>query len=101
MKIFIKTYGKTSWFSHKDPLDVLKGISFEIEKGRSLGIVGINGAGKSTLTKIILGLDFPNKGEVIFNGINIHKKIEKNIIKIFDKIYKLFFKIKFSSKSPL
>ncbi len=73
-----KIYGKTSWFSHKAPLDVLKGISFEIEKGRSLGIVGINGAGKSTLIKIILGLDFPNKGEVIFNGINIHKEVKKH-----------------------
>ncbi len=73
-----KTYEKTSWFSHKAPLEVLKGISFNIEKGRSMGIVGINGAGKSTLTKIILGLDFPNAGEIIFDGINIHQQVKMN-----------------------
>ena len=73
-----KTYGKTSWFSHKAPLDVLKGISFNLEEGRSLGIVGINGAGKSTLTKIILGLEFPNKGKILFEGINIHQEVKKH-----------------------
>lgn len=46
----------------------LKNISFEIEKGDSLGIVGLNGSGKSTLLKMIAGVLKPTKGHVFTNG---------------------------------
>lgn len=42
----------------------LKNVSFELEKGDSLGIVGLNGSGKSTLLKIISGVLKPTKGQV-------------------------------------
>lgn len=42
----------------------LKDISFELEKGNSLGIVGLNGSGKSTLLKLIAGVLKPTKGKV-------------------------------------
>ena len=45
-------------------------ISFEVEKGDYLYIVGENGSGKSTLIKVILGLLKPLSGQVIFNGVN-------------------------------
>ena len=47
---------------------VLKGISFEVKKGDFLGIVGRNGSGKSTLLKILAGVYYPGKGNVIING---------------------------------
>lgn len=46
----------------------LKHISFELEKGSSLGIVGLNGAGKSTLLKLIAGVMKPTSGEVYTYG---------------------------------
>ena len=46
----------------------LKNISFELEKGDSLGIVGLNGAGKSTLLKLIAGVLKPTTGSIITNG---------------------------------
>ena len=42
----------------------LKDVSFEIEEGRTIGIVGVNGAGKSTLLKIISRITAPTKGRV-------------------------------------
>lgn len=47
---------------------VLKGISFEVNKGDFLGIVGRNGSGKSTLLKILAGIYHPEKGSVKING---------------------------------
>ena len=42
----------------------LNNVSFELEKGDSLGIIGLNGSGKSTLLKIISGILKPTKGKV-------------------------------------
>ena len=42
----------------------LKNVSFELEKGDSLGIIGLNGSGKSTLLKIVSGVLKPTKGSV-------------------------------------
>lgn len=47
---------------------VLKGISFEIEKGDFFGIVGRNGSGKSTLLKLLAGIYTPDEGLVKVNG---------------------------------
>ena len=47
---------------------VLDGITFSVEKGESLGIIGANGSGKSTLLKIIAGVTVPSSGNVRVEG---------------------------------
>jgi len=50
----------------------LNGVSFTIEKGRSLGIVGESGSGKSTLARLVMALDQPTSGRVLMMGRDLH-----------------------------
>lgn len=52
-----------------EKFQALQDVSFELEKGEVLGIVGHNGAGKSTLLKVISGIMKPTAGRVTLNGV--------------------------------
>ncbi|MEE0928893.1 MAG: ATP-binding cassette domain-containing protein, partial [Acutalibacteraceae bacterium] len=54
----LKKFAKTEYF------EAVKGISFEVEKGQILGIVGKNGSGKSTLLRAIAGIFSPDEGTI-------------------------------------
>ena len=53
-------------------------MSFKEESGRMVGIMGASGAGKSTLLSVLNGTNSPFDGEVLINGISIHREKEKN-----------------------
>lgn len=53
---------------NQNALIALDRVSFNLEKGKSVGLVGKNGSGKSTLLKIISGIITPTEGEVLVNG---------------------------------
>lgn len=48
--------------------EVLHGVSFKVESGKALGLLGRNGAGKTTTIRIIMDVFRPNKGEVLLDG---------------------------------
>jgi homopolymeric O-antigen transport system ATP-binding protein len=58
------------WFGsvHHEPFFALRNVSFRLEEGETLGIVGSNGAGKSTLLSLAAGLTKPDQGAVRVNG---------------------------------
>lgn len=57
-------------------LEVLKGVSFSVDKPGVFAILGHNGSGKTTMLKIILGMVMPNSGEVSINREEIKKNWE-------------------------
>ena len=57
-------------------ITILKGISFQVQKGEFLSIVGPSGNGKSTLLNMITGIDRPSSGEIVVTGRQVHKMSE-------------------------
>ena len=69
-----KTSIRASWHKLKGRVEVfeaLKGVSFELEEGKILGIVGPNGAGKSTMLRAVAGIFSPDKGSIDLHGRSI------------------------------
>lgn len=63
--------------------NVLENVSFKIEAGEKIALVGLNGAGKTTVTLLMCGLFLPSEGEVLIDG---HSTLEYNR----DELYTLF-----------
>ncbi len=61
----------TKMGSRIERFHALKGISFEVEKGKILGIIGKNGSGKSTMLRAIAGIFSPDKGSIDLHGNTI------------------------------
>ncbi|GIP54909.1 ABC transporter ATP-binding protein [Paenibacillus vini] len=63
-------------YRHKE---AVCGISFQVERGESVGYIGPNGAGKSTTIKMLTGILHPTSGEVSVGGLNPHKDRRKAV----------------------
>lgn len=59
-------------FSYEKGKPVIENLSFRIEKGESVGLIGANGAGKSTVMKLLLGL-LSGEGRIIVDGVEVNK----------------------------
>lgn len=62
-----------------DEITVLKGISFDVENGEFVTIVGPSGNGKSTLLNMITGIDRPSAGEVFVTGRQVNRMSENEL----------------------
>ncbi|MGE7948047.1 ABC transporter ATP-binding protein [Lysinibacillus sp. NPDC093688] len=56
---------------------VIKDLSFSIEKGELVGLIGLNGAGKSTTIKHIIGTMLPKEGDIRLNGVTLKENTDK------------------------
>lgn len=74
IKNLCKVYG-----TGETKVDALKNVSFDVEQGEFVAIVGPSGNGKSTLLHILGGVDSPTSGEVIISGTDISKLDETKL----------------------
>ena len=86
---------KTGWFKTL-PLKAVDGVSFTIDEGETLGLVGESGCGKTTVGRTILHLYKPTSGEVIYRGTQI---TDKNIAE-YRKEMQIVFQDPYSSLNP-
>ncbi|MFR7590726.1 MAG: ABC transporter ATP-binding protein [Longibaculum sp.] len=63
----------------ENEVKALDHVSFSVEKGEFIAIVGSSGSGKSTLLHLIGGVDKPTSGEVIVNGIHVYQQNEEQL----------------------
>ncbi len=71
-KVYTQRFGSKS-------VTALEDVSFEVEDGEYVAIMGESGSGKTTLLNILAALDKPTSGEVILDGMNLSQIKEKNI----------------------
>lgn len=64
---------RTALGTPANSLLALSGVSFVLQAGQSLGIVGESGSGKSTLARLVMALDTPSQGQVLFKGVDVHQ----------------------------
>ncbi|CAG9563738.1 unnamed protein product [Danaus chrysippus] len=50
------------------PFEAVKGLSFSVKRGECFGLLGVNGAGKSTTFRMLAGIEYPSKGQILVNG---------------------------------
>ncbi len=79
-----------SIFKSFDDLDVLKGIDFTFESGKTNLIIGKSGAGKTVLLKILVGLLLPTEGHVWYDKEDLCKMSKNELLKLRMKVGMLF-----------
>jgi phospholipid/cholesterol/gamma-HCH transport system ATP-binding protein len=74
---FKKSFGKK---------EVHKGVTFYVRKGECMGLIGGSGTGKSVILRSLIGLEKPDSGKVLINGIDITDMNERELLEIRKKV---------------
>lgn len=92
----IKVSHLTKLYNHRP---AVKDVSFEIRPGETLGLVGESGSGKSTTGKLILKLEEPTSGEILYDNAPLHNLNHREML-AFRKRTQIIFQDSYSSLNP-
>jgi len=79
------------WFAYNDEDWVLKNVSFRVERGERVALVGHTGAGKTTITALLLRFYDIQRGEILINGIDIRRYSIESLRRLFAIVQQDFF----------
>jgi ABC-type glutathione transport system ATPase component len=81
-----KTYFRRRWFGPPLPVAVaLAGVSFQLDRGRTLAVIGESGSGKSTLARCLTQFETPTAGEILCEGRRLSSELRLDIQLIFQQ----------------
>ena len=97
----VRTYTlpREKLFSPPPTVEALKGVSFSLHTGRSLGVVGESGSGKSTLARLVMALDTPTAGQVLLQGQDLYR-LEADALRRARKDFQMVFQDPYGSLDP-
>lgn len=94
---------KNVWFRYPGTDKyILKGLSFKVEDGEKISIVGENGEGKTTMIKLLLGLFSPDKGEILIGGKSIEQlKSSEKISQLCGTVFQDFMRYSINARENI
>jgi peptide/nickel transport system ATP-binding protein len=81
-------------------LNAVDGVSFEIERGKTLALVGESGCGKSTVARLLVGLYEPTRGGLTFDGQDAHAAFKSSDAKAMRQRIQMIFQDPYASLNP-
>ena len=80
-------------------MHALHDVSFALQPGRTLGVVGESGSGKSTLARLVMALEAPSAGRVLFEGRDLHA-LDAGALRRARRDFQMVFQDPYSSLDP-
>ena len=93
------TLPRSNLFARGDEIRAVDRVSFEIETGVSLGVVGESGCGKSTLARLVMALERPTEGEIEILGRNLNN-LDADDLRQMRRHFQMVFQDPFSALDP-
>jgi peptide/nickel transport system ATP-binding protein len=84
----------------EQPVSALGGVSFTLERGQALGLVGASGSGKSTLARLVTGLERPTSGTITFGGQRVDR-LRRGGLRRYRKHVQMVFQDPYAALNPL
>ena len=90
---------RTPWFHRQRYLHAVNGVSFDLEKGETIGLVGESGCGKSTLGRALVRLEKPSAGTIMLNGEDLTAARGRDLLRM-RRQFQMIFQDPYGSLNP-